>query len=294
MKRVAVLAHTGKSLGGGLDELRELLAHEGIQPEWHEVTKSKKAPARAAKLVEEGVELILVWGGDGMVQRTIDVLAGTSVDLGILPAGTANLLATNLGIPRDLPEALRIALHGRRRKLDVGKVNGERFAVMAGSGFDALMIRDVGGSMKDKFGRVAYLWTGARHLSAEPVKVKVTVDGTPWFKGPASCVLLGNVGTILGGLTPFPNASPDDGVLEVGVVTAEGPLQWSRVLARLATGSAKKSKLVRMTAGATVDVKLARPMPYELDGGDRKPTKRLRAVVEPGAISVAVPEAVAQ
>ena len=290
MKRVAVIAHSGKSFGGGLDELRELLAHEGVQPDWREVPKSKKAPAQAKQAVDEGAELVLVWGGDGMVQRCIDVLAGLPVNLGILPAGTANLLATNLGIPKQLPEALRIALHGRRRKLDVGKVNGERFAVMAGTGFDALMIRDAAGSLKDRVGRVAYVWTGARHLSAERVKVKVTVDGTLWFKGPASCVLLANVGTILGGLTPFPAASPEDGVLEVAVVTAEGPLQWSRVLARMATGQAKKSKLVRMTAGASIEVRLAHPMPYELDGGDRKPVKRLHAVVEPGAVSIGVPE----
>lgn len=290
MSTVAVVAHQGKDLGGGLDELRERLAHEGIQPLWYEVPKSRKAPKRVAAAVAAGAEQVLVWGGDGMVQRCIDALAGSTTEVGILPAGTANLLATNLGIPTDLPEALRIALHGPRRKLDVGTVNGERFAVMAGTGFDALMIRDASGEMKDRFGKLGYVWTGARHLRAPPVKTVIRVDGTEWFRGGASCVLFGNVGTILGGVDAFPDASPDDGVLEIGVVTASGALQWARVLTRMASGSAKRSPLVRTTAGAVIDVRLARPLPYELDGGDRKPTRRLHVAVEPAAVTIAVPE----
>ncbi len=291
MSEVAVVAHREKSLGGGLDELRELLDQEGIHPSWYEVSRSRKAPKRACKAVRQGAQLVLVWGGDGMVQRCIDALADSSVEIGILPAGTANLLATNLGIPRDLPQALRVALHGVRRKLDVGNVNGERFAVMAGTGFDALMIRDASSSMKSRVGRAAYLWTGARHLSTPPVATKVDVDGSRWFRGKASCVLLGNVGTVVGGMTAFPDASPDDGVLEVGIVTARGALQWSRVLARLATGKANRSKLVETTRGSKIDIRLARRLPYELDGGDRDPTRRLRVTVEPGAVTVCVPEA---
>ena len=95
-----------------------------------------------------------------MVQRCIDALAGTGVTVAILPAGTANLLATNLGIPKDLAAAVDIGLHGRHRPLDVGVINGERFAVMAGTGFDAMMIKDADRGLKDKAGRLAYVWTG--------------------------------------------------------------------------------------------------------------------------------------
>jgi len=216
MKRVAVVAHTRKSLGGGLDELRHLLAHEGLRPAWYEVDKSKQAPKRARRAAREGAELLIVWGGDGMVQRCLDAVAGLPVEVAIMPAGTANLLATNLGIPRDLPAAVDIGLRGERRKLDLGTVNGEHFAVMAGAGFDALMIRDADRKLKDRVGKAAYVWTGARHIRADRVRTRVEVDEVPWFDGPASCVLIGNVGTIMGGLTPFPEASPDDGVLRSG------------------------------------------------------------------------------
>ena len=103
MTTVAVLAHAGKSVGGGLPELRQLLADQGItDPMWFEVGKSKEAPRFARKVRKKGAGLVFVWGGDGMVQRCIDVLAGSEVALAIVPAGTANLLATNLGIPADI------------------------------------------------------------------------------------------------------------------------------------------------------------------------------------------------
>src|SRR5215471_21313005 len=132
--KVGVVAHAGKTVGGGLPALRRVLADKGIaDPFWVEVAKSKKAPAQVQRALDDGVELIFVWGGDGMVQRCVDVLAKSSVALAIIPAGTANLFASNLGIPRDIEEAVAIGLHGDRRAVDVGKFNGERFVVLAGA-----------------------------------------------------------------------------------------------------------------------------------------------------------------
>ena len=101
MKRVAVVAHTKKTVDGGLPELRRRLEdNEDLELMWFEVSQSAKAgKTRSQEAVKEGVDLVLVWGGDGSVQRCIDALAGTGVTLGIVPAGTANLFATNLGIP---------------------------------------------------------------------------------------------------------------------------------------------------------------------------------------------------
>ena len=96
-------------------------------------------------MVDDGVDRVLVWGGDGTVRRCIDTIVGDGLDhvsVGILPAGTANLLAKNLNIPIDLEGAVDIALHGEPRAIDVGVMNGEHFAVMGGTGFDALMIKD--------------------------------------------------------------------------------------------------------------------------------------------------------
>jgi YegS/Rv2252/BmrU family lipid kinase len=290
MTSIAVIAHSGKSLGGGLGELREVLAREGFpDPLWYEVSKSRRVPKCARRAVADGAEMIFVWGGDGTVQRCIDALVGQAATIAILPAGTANLLATNLGVPTDLVEAVQVGLHGHRRPIDTGSVNGEHFAVMAGAGFDALMIRDADGGMKDRIGRAAYVWTGAKNLTASRGKATVDVDGERFFKGLVSCVLVGNVAEILGGVKAFKGARPDDGVLELGIVTAKNPVQWTRTLGRVAVGKTDKSPFVRTTRGKKFKICFDRPFVYELDGGARPSTKRLRIRVHPSSIVICVP-----
>jgi len=290
MWKVAVVAHSGKSLGGGLGELREVLAREGVtDPLWHEVTKSRKAPKYACRALEDGAEVIFVWGGDGMVQRCVDALAGTRAVLAILPAGTANLLAANLRIPGDLIEAVRVGLHGDRRPLDTGSVNGEHFAVMAGAGFDAQMIKQADRGMKDRIGRAAYVYAGARTLTAPRAKAAVEVDGARFFKGRVTCVLAGNVGKVLGGVEAFHGAQPDDGLLELGLVTARNPAQWARTLGRVALGNAERSPFVRVARGRRFRIRFDRRFPYELDGGARPAVRKLRIKVHPSSIKVCVP-----
>jgi len=287
--KVAVVAHAGKTVGGGLPELRRTLERAGVSdPLWTEVPKSKRAPAAVEQALEEGAELILAWGGDGMVRRCVNALEDSQVPLAIVPAGTSNLFATHLGVKRDIEQAVEVALHGNRRRLDVGRFDDERFAVMAGAGFDAAMIRGAD-DLKDRLGRAAYVVSGASQLDSESFEAKIKVDGTRWYKGPASCILVGNVGELFGGIEVFADAKPDDGKLEVGVLTSEGPVQLVRAAARTAIGSAEKSPFVRVTQAESVRVKLDRKVRYELDGGDRKKVKSFKVEVEPGAITVCVP-----
>ena len=292
MKKIAVIAHAGKTMGGGLEELRATLTRAGVaDPYWSEVPKSRYAPERVEKALEEGCELVFVWGGDGMVQRSVDALAGTDAKLAILPAGTANLFASNFDIPDDIAEAVDVGLHGDERVLDVGRINGERFAVMAGAGLDAHMIRDADGGLKDRFGRLAYIWTASQNLRTEPFQARIEVNDELWYDDEASCVLIGNIGSLFGGVEVFDDASPEDGLLELGVTRAEGLGEWARTVARTAAGTTAKSPFVQVTKAKKVAVRLDRKVPYELDGGDRKGAKKFKAKVEPGAITVKVPSA---
>jgi YegS/Rv2252/BmrU family lipid kinase len=293
-RKIAVVAHSRKTLGGGLDELRRRITDEGVDELlWAEVPKSRKAPKKVRKAVKAGVDLLVVWGGDGIVQRSLDVLArekgGSKIPLAIMPAGTGNLLATNLGIPADLAEAVRLAFHGQRRRIDLGKLNGEYFGVMAGVGFDGAMIRDADRKLKDRLGKLAYVWTGLRHVNGEAAKARVLVDGAKWFDDEASCVLVGNVGRITGGINAFADAKPDDGWLDVGVATAQGAVEWARALGTMAIGRSDHSPFVRITRARRIDVTLRSKLVYELDGGARVPTKRLSIQVAPGAVKVCVP-----
>jgi YegS/Rv2252/BmrU family lipid kinase len=292
MADVAVVAHSGKSLGGGLPELREILAREGVtDPMWYEVKKSRRAPKYARRAAAQGADVMFVWGGDGTVQRCIDAVAGTDTAVAILPAGTANLLASNLDVPHDLTEAVQVGLHGDRRRLDTGSVNGERFMVMAGAGFDAQMISDADRGTKDRLGRVAYIVTGIRNLTAGRVRATVEVDGQPFFMGKISCVLAANVGQILGGVEAFPQAEPDDGRLELGVVTARNPVEWARTFGRLALGHPDQSPFVEVTQGKKIRIRFDRKVRYELDGGARPTTNKLRIKVHPASVTVCVPPA---
>jgi diacylglycerol kinase (ATP) len=286
---IAVVAHAGKSFGGGLSELREVLAREGVSdPLWYEVTKSRKAAKCARRALAQGAEVMFVWGGDGTVQRCIDAMAGTDAVLAILPAGTANLLAANLDIPADLTEAVRIGLKGEQRRFDTGSLNGEHFAVMAGAGFDARMIKEAGRGRKERFGRVAYLYAGARNLTARRVKAVVDVDGSRFFTGRVSCVLVGNVAKIHGGIEVFGRAKPDDGLLEFGLVTAKNPAEWARALARVAQGRAAESPFIKVTRGKRFQVRFDHPLPCELDGSARTEVKKMRVKVHPGSIRICV------
>jgi diacylglycerol kinase (ATP) len=289
--RVAVIAHRGKSFGGGLAELRHLLDDAGVDDLlWYEVNKSRKAPPFVRRARKAGAELVFVWGGDGMVQRCVDGLIGRDVPMAVLPAGTANLFANNMGIPDDLEQAVAVGLHGERRSIDVGRFNGEAFAVMAGLGFDAAMIRDAGsGGLKDRFGRAAYVWSGSQNLRAEPFQARVETDGVTWYEGTASCILLGNVGHLFGGLEIFPDARVDDSHLEVGVVTADGLLDWTRVLARAVTGSVPESPFAQTTTAHRVKVWLDRKVRYELDGGERMKVKKVKATAKARALNVCLP-----
>lgn len=293
--RVGVIINEGKELGGGLEELRSALADAGHpDPPWCEVSKSKKAPKKIRKLVEKhGVDRVLMWGGDGTVRRAINTIISEGygdVSIGILPAGTANLLANNLDIPIDLRGAVDVAVHGDPRPIDVGEMNGTYFAVMAGTGFDAMMIRDADdGELKERFGRAGYVVAGMRNRDVSPAHAVIEVDGTPWYTGDASCVIVANVGTILGGLQAFPDASPTDGRLDVGVVSARSSTEWMRLLASAAVKRAHRSPLTKMVTAEKLTVTLDRSLPWEVDGGDRDRTDVFEVRCLPKAIQICQP-----
>ena len=292
MTTVAVIAHSGKTMDGGLGQLRDVLDAAG-HPDalWFEVAKSKQAPAQVREAMDKGADLVFVWGGDGSVQRCIDTMAREKVQapIAILPAGTANLLAHNLGIPETIEDAVAVGLHGERRRMDTATLNGEHFAVMAGAGLDALMIRDADGTLKDRLGRAAYLFTGARNLRASPVHATVKVDGRPVHDDVITCILVGNVGKVLGGLELFVGSRLDAGLVEVGVVTAQSATDWARTIGRAVVGRPTTSPFVTTTRGAKVTVRFDRKVECEVDGGVRGETDKLTFKARPGSITMCVP-----
>ena len=288
--KVAVILHEKKVGPKQRSQVRAALADGGVpEPVWHEVPKSRKARKLAKKAAKNGADIVIAWGGDGTVQRCVDALAGRDVALAIIPGGTSNLLATTLLIPDDPADAVQVALTGRRQVLDTGTANGEHFAVVAGAGLDAVVVEDTESELKEKLGRAAYVLRGARNLDMDPFEVDVRVDGERVFRGRSTSVLVGNTRQAVGGLELSDDAQPDDGVFEVGIVTAEGPMQIIRTAARALLRRADESPHVTTTEGTSVVLQFDRAVPYELDGGEREPTRLLEIEVQPGTLTVCVP-----
>ena len=286
--KVAIVHHGDKTGSDDLDTLRRALADEGLEDAaWYQADNGS-GPKPARQALHDGAEVVFVWGGDGTLRHCLSVLAGSDAALAVLPAGTGNLFAANFDIPTDIEAAVRVGLHGDRRMVDVGSFDDESFAVMAGVGFDAEVMRAPEG-LKRRAGRAAYFYSGARSLRSEPFNAHIETDGTDWYEGPASCVLLGNLGDLFGGLRVFPDAAPDDGMLELGVVTADGAVQWLRTLARTVAGDPTESPFVQATRAKQVKVTLDREVRYELDGDEGERITSFQADIEPGVLRLCVP-----
>jgi diacylglycerol kinase (ATP) len=268
---------------------------------WYEAKSGSKATPATEEALRDGADTVLAVGGDGTVRACAHALAGTGARLAVLPAGTANLFARSLDLPADPGAVVDLLTAGVTRTLDLGRCNDLRFAVMAGTGYDASLMRAVDDGPKERFGSLAYVWAGVREAGRQtPLPVRVEVDGRTFYRGGAVCVLVGNLGRLGAGVFAFPDASPTDGLLEVGVLTATTKRDWAGVAARVALRRPGSSPKVHMTRGVEIDVtwapagtkkqrSRAKRVPFELDGGVKGSKRRLHYICEPGALRVLVP-----
>ncbi len=208
----------------------------------------------AGRAVRDGAQVVVAVGGDGTIRACLEALVGTAVALAVVPAGTGNLLARNLDLPDDATRALGLVIDGARRTMDIGRANGEAFAVMAGSGFDALMIRDADTSLKDRLGAVAYVLSAVRHLRSDLVETRVRVDGELVLAARTAMVLIGNCGRLQAGIEVFPDARTDDGRLDVAALSPRSVLDWGRVGLALLRRRPAPDRLVRRFSGARIEV----------------------------------------
>src|SRR5687768_6177426 len=216
MTSVAVVAHREKLTKSIAGDLKSALAKAGLADSlWLDVAKGSAAESAARDAIKDGAETIIVCGGDGTVRAAAAALANTECALAVVPAGTANLFATGLDLPSQPQEIVELIIRGDRRTIDTGVCNGLRFAVMGGTGLDAAMIAQAD-DQKDSLGTWAYVKADVKEARAsKSAKAKITVDGSLFFEGDVTCVLVGNLGRLKGGFIAFPDASPTDGVLDV-------------------------------------------------------------------------------
>ncbi|GHJ55710.1 sphingosine kinase [Nonomuraea sp. TT08I-71] len=258
------------------------------EPTWYETTVEDPGRGQAAAAVEAGAEVVFACGGDGTVMACVTALAGTDVALAVLPQGTGNLLAANLGLSNDLAAGLEVAVERGMRRLDVGVVDDQCFAVMAGMGFDAQMLDSTSETTKKRIGWPAYLVGAAKHLRDRPMRVSIRIDDGPPLRRRARSVLVGNVGRLQGGVRLLTDAEPDDGWLDVAVLTPRTLGHW------LAMGWAvlrRRGSVPRMEVFRAHKVVITsnRAQPRQLDGDLIEPGRSLKARIRPESLWLCVP-----
>ncbi|HET7174039.1 MAG TPA: diacylglycerol kinase family protein [Nocardioidaceae bacterium] len=264
------------------------------EPLWFETTAEDSGASMARAAAAAGAEVVAAAGGDGTVRSVCGALAGTGVSVGIVPAGTGNLLARNLGLPLDHDAALDVVVQGQDRAIDLVQIKGDdlestRFAVMAGMGLDAAIMGAAPEVLKRTFGWPSYFVAGFQHLRYPAMKVQVSVDGAPPVTRRARTVVIGNVGVLTAGIPLIPDARLDDGVLDVVVVAPRRLLGWLTVLLRVMARYRRTDDRLDRFTGRSVVIAAERAVPRQLDGDPMTPGKELRADVEPGVLLVRVP-----
>jgi YegS/Rv2252/BmrU family lipid kinase len=262
--------------------------HGWDEPLWLQSTPEDPGLGQAKSAVSAGVDLVLACGGDGTVTACAQGLAGTGVPLAIIPMGTGNLLARNIGLPMGLDEALAVALAGVQQPIDTGIVNGTLFVVMAGLGLDAQMLSDTSEPLKKQLGWFAYAISAIRHLGDRPLRVTVTADGGRRRRMRASALIVGNVGWLRGGLPLLPDARPDDGMLDAVVLTVGGLTGWLAVTADILLRRPAYGRIYRVQF-TKLQVTLDTDQPWELDGEVMGPTRQLTVMSQPGSLLLRMP-----
>jgi YegS/Rv2252/BmrU family lipid kinase len=258
-------------------------------PTWLETTRDDPGKGMAEQAVKEGYDVVLAMGGDGTIMSCISALAGTGTPLGVVPSGTGNLLARNLGLPiDDVGEAVRVALTGSDRAIDVGACGDHRFAIMAGLGFDAAMMRDAPEKLKARVGWLAYIVSAAQHLRGRRTKVTLTIDDQPPMTRRVRTIVVGNVGKLQGGIPLMPDARPDDGVLDVVVIAPRGVLDWLSVAWHVLVSRHRPDFRVERFRARRIGITAEHQMPQQLDGEVIGEGAELDIEVQPLALLVRV------
>ncbi|MGR0320653.1 diacylglycerol/lipid kinase family protein [Agromyces sp. ZXT2-3] len=318
-KRAAVIFNPVKQ---GIEQLRT--AVEAVEREhgfgptlWIETTEEDPGTGQAREAREAEVDLVIAAGGDGTVRAVAEGLEGAETPVGLVPLGTGNLFARNLGIPvNDIPGAVRLAFGGRDRAVDVlrarvrrpdGTTETEVSLVMSGIGLDAAMISNTDPDLKKRVGWLAYVDAGLRAIpNSKPFRIAHRLDDGRTHRSRVSSILIANLGYLPGNIELIPDAEVDDGRLDVvrlqprnfwGWMLVWRKVMWeNRVLRRSALGrqlidltGGNKRREVVYSSGGTVDIVIdGEPQEFEIDGEEMGEITAARFAIDPKALVIRV------
>lgn len=265
-----------------------------------ETTRQSPGYEQARRAVDLGADVVLAGGGDGTVREVARALANSPAALGLLPLGTGNLLARNLGIPvADLAASVRTALHGDQRRIDMGNIDlldavtGERhrsaFLVMGGIGLDAEVIAATRDDLKKRVGWLAYSEAGVRLLPGRRTKMSISLDGEPHQVRKVRSILFANLGRLPAGIDFIPEAKMDDGLLDVVIMSPRSLAGWLWVAGKVVTKYPRNIPVIDYRRARTVEIRVAHPTETQLDGDLTGAATSVRVEVDPLALLVRAP-----
>jgi diacylglycerol kinase (ATP) len=229
---------------------------------WLETSADDPGRGMTKEAVAAQVDLVIGAGCDGTVRVVADGLAGSGIPMGLVPAGTANLLARNLDLPPEQDAAVEIAFAGHTRTIDLIKLTvddhpPELFAVIAGIGVDAMIMDETDSGLKDEIGSAAYFLAAANALGRTPIRLTVQLDHHRPVKRRAMICAIANVGKLAGNVTLIPQAAvPDDGLLNLYVASPHRLRDWVKLGLRLISRRPQKDDQVDQHSGKVVRVRI--------------------------------------
>lgn len=297
---------TREALESGLGMAQERTGSDA-EVAWFETSEDDPGRGAAQRAIADGAAIVVAAGGDGTVRAVAEVVAASDgVDLAVAPLGTGNLLARNLEIPiDDLAGALERALSHDGESIDIGWIrvdDGDRsaFAVMAGFGIDAHMITETDDDLKDRVGWLAYVESLGRAVSSsEVIDIRLGLNEEPLTEARAHTLMVGNCGTVQGGITLLPDADPRDGELDLLVLGAEDlggwldtmrNMLWDNGVRRFLPGNdeqqAESSASAAHHRATSVRIELDEPRMIEIDGDTLGEASTVEIEIQPGALRV--------
>jgi YegS/Rv2252/BmrU family lipid kinase len=271
------------------EQVSEWIEANGWTAEWRETRAAGEATGIARGAAAAGLPLVLVSGGDGAINEAINGLAGSGTAMGVLPAGTVNLWARDLGIKRKKPvAALEQAMMGECRQIDLGRAGDRYFLSMVSCGIDAAVTAGVSKRLKGILGAAAYAIASFREaLRFRSHEYTLDIDGERLTMR-VLMVIASNTREYAGITQITPEAIVDDGLLDVRIFEGHGrvniALHALRVLLRLH----RRAKSVHFRRVRRVTIAGEPPLPLQMDG-DYVPGLEPVITCEAGALLVAVP-----
>jgi YegS/Rv2252/BmrU family lipid kinase len=271
--RVCLITNPRSGRGGiDLSQVLPVLRDQG----WEVTVRHKEHGGHATELAQEaarsGYDAVIAAGGDGTLSEVVDGLVGTSVAVGVLPGGTVNLWARELGLSMQPRRAALQLMGSERRRVDVGHLringrHGRHFFLMAGIGIDGSVMARVSKPLKNRIGKLAVGVAAMNALpSFKPVQISASIDGMHW-EGRVTQIVVGNTRLYGGFTTITPHAFVDDGLLDICLITADGPASGGLQLASLVLRRQPDESTAESYRAASFVVHTPYPLPVQMDGG---------------------------